>query len=93
MGVEKRQMAPVMTIDEARQVLRMRKQAVYALIKIGVLVTFKRGGRATYCTDTALRTAITHLESIGKVSAQSCSVSRIWPPEAVEANSLCTSRR
>jgi hypothetical protein len=74
MKVEARQMCPVMTIDEARQVLRMRKQAVYALIKSGVLVTFKRGGRATYCTDTALRNAIAHLESVGKVSARPASL-------------------
>ena len=61
MSVEKRQMAPVMTVDEARQVLRMRKQTVYELINTGVLVTFKRG-RARYVTDESLRAAIRKLE-------------------------------
>lgn len=60
--VESRAMAPVMIVDEARRVLRMRKAAVYDLIKSGALKTFRRG-RGHYCTDTALRACIAHLEA------------------------------
>lgn len=67
-SVSGRQTAPIMTIDEARQVLRMRKQTVYSLIRSGVLVTFRRG-RARYVTDESLRVAIRSLESAGKAGA------------------------
>lgn len=64
-SVAGRQMAPVMTIDEARQVLRMQKQRVYDMIRSGALVTFRRG-RARYVTDESLREAIRQMESAGR---------------------------
>ena len=62
MTVDSRQMCPVMSMAEARRVLRIRQADFRRLVDDGVLRTFSRG-RARYITDTALRAAIEHLEA------------------------------
>jgi hypothetical protein len=60
-----RQMCPLMTLDDARRVLRIRKAAIYDLINNGTLETIQRG-RARYVTDRALRAAIRKMEAASK---------------------------
>ena len=69
MHSDSRQMSPVMSLDDARRVLRIRKQTIYDLIESGVLRTFQRG-RFRYVTDEALRAAIRHMESTGSAPAK-----------------------
>jgi hypothetical protein len=63
--LDHRQMCPVMTLEDARRVLRVRKAEIYELIDAGVLKTFSRGTKARYVTDEALRATIRHLEKAG----------------------------
>jgi len=65
-SVETRQTCPVMSMSEARRVLRMRNEDMYDLIRSGVLVTFRRG-RRRFCTDTALRKCIERIEAEGRI--------------------------
>jgi hypothetical protein len=63
-----RQMCPLMTLDDVRCVLRIRKSAIYDLINNGTLEVIQRG-RARYVTDRALRAAIRKMEAAAKATA------------------------
>lgn len=63
-----RQMCPLMSLDDARRVLRIRKTAIYDLINDGTLEVIQRG-RARYVTDRALRAAIRKMELASKAKA------------------------
>ena len=56
-----RQMSPVMSLHEARVVLRVRRAVLLDLVRDGSLRIFQRG-KNHYCTDEALRAAIRKLE-------------------------------
>jgi hypothetical protein len=60
-----RQMCPLMSLDDARRVLRIRKSALYDLINDGTLEAIQRG-RARYISDRALRVAIEKIEAKAK---------------------------
>lgn len=60
-----RQMSPLMSLDDARRVLRIRKSALYDLINDGTIDVIRRG-RARYISDRALRAAIRKMEAAAK---------------------------
>ena len=62
-----RQMSPLMSLDDARRVLRIRKSALYDLINDGTIEVIQRG-RARYISDRALRVAIRKMEAAGRAN-------------------------
>jgi hypothetical protein len=62
-----RQMSPLMSLDDARRVLRIRKATLYQLITDGTIEVIQRG-RARYISDRALRIAIRKLEASSKAT-------------------------
>ena len=66
-SVAARQMCPLMSLDDARRVLRIRKSTLYDLINDGTLEVIQRG-RARYVSDRALRACIEKIEAASKVT-------------------------